>query len=178
MHIHRTWNSEVWHLLKAVVGLDNIHTCSHSHIHIYIRTQMHTYVHAYPHIHAYVRAYTCRYIHGYMCTAHTLIQVSVLHSNLTALLVESYIGRGLKQVKSNIWMFVAERISYRQIIMQQVRRYSRVPVCMYVCMYVYMSAKNSGLSIVGSVKHNCTAACALHCVCHPYYHKLSPTKNV
>ena len=37
---------------------------------------------------------------------------------------------------------------------------------MYVCI---VSAKNSGLSIVGSVKHNiyyCTAACALHRVCH------------
>ena len=28
---------------------------------------------------------------------------------------------------------VAERISDRQIIMQQVRRYSRVLVCMYIC---------------------------------------------
>ena len=73
---------------------------------------------------------------------------------------------------------IAERISDRQIIVQQVQqvqRYSRVLVCMYVCMYVCMSTKNSGLSIVGSVKH---AACALRCACHPYYHKLSPMKNV
>ena len=38
---------------------------------------------------------------------------------------------------------IAGRISDWQIIMQQVRRYSRVLVCMY------MSAKNSELSIVG-----------------------------
>ena len=72
-------------------------------------------------------------------------------------------------------MLVAERISDRQIIVQQVRG-ACLYVCMYVCMHVYMSAKNSGLSIVGSVKH--IAACALRRVCHPYYHKLSPTKNV
>ena len=36
---------------------------------------------------------------------------------------------------------IAERISDRQIIVQQVRRYSRV----LVCMYVYMSAKIFGL---------------------------------
>ena len=39
---------------------------------------------------------------------------------------------------------IAERISNRQIIVQQVWRYSRV----LVCMYEYMSAKNSELSIV------------------------------
>ena len=70
---------------------------------------------------------------------------------------------------------IAERISDRQVIMQQVRHYSWVFVCMYVCTYVYMSAKNSGLLIVGSVKHNCTAVYALHRVCHPYYHKLTVT---
>ena len=50
---------------------------------------------------------------------------------------------------NSVCALIAERISDRQIIVQQVRRYSRVLVCMYVCsMYVYMSAKNSGLSIV------------------------------
>ena len=53
-------------------------------------------------------------------------------------------------------MVIAERISDWQIIVQQVRCYSRV----LVCMYVYMSAKNSGLSIVG-LYLNCTADCVL-----------------
>ena len=40
---------------------------------------------------------------------------------------------------------IAEHISDWQIIVQQVWRYSRV----LVCMYIRMSAKNSGLLIVG-----------------------------
>ena len=63
----------------------------------------------------------------------------------------------------------AEHISDRQIIVQQVRRYSKV---VFVCTYVH---KISGLLIVDS---NCTDACALHRECHSYYHKLSSMKNV
>ena len=36
----------------------------------------------------------------------------------------------------NISLIIAERISDRQIIVQQVWCYSRVLVCMYVCIYV------------------------------------------
>ena len=39
---------------------------------------------------------------------------------------------------------IAEHISNQQIIVQQVRRYSKIP---FVCMYIRMSAKNSILSI-------------------------------
>ena len=59
---------------------------------------------------------------------------------------------------------VAEHINDRQIIVQQVRCYSRV----LVCMYVYMSAKNSELSVVG-LELNCTADYALFRLLHyPY----------
>ena len=60
-------------------------------------------------------------------------------------------------------LVIAEHIIDRQIIVQQVQRYSR----MLVCMYVYMSAKNPRLLIVG-LKLNCTADCALF---HLLYHK-------
>ena len=43
----------------------------------------------------------------------------------------------MPQVKGFIiYLVIAKRISDRQIIVQQVRRYSRVLVCMYVCIYV------------------------------------------
>ena len=58
---------------------------------------------------------------------------------------------------------VVERISDRKIIMQQVWRYSKIPiVCIYVRIYIiYICvAKNSLLSIVG-LKINCTVARAM-----------------
>ena len=61
---------------------------------------------------------------------------------------------------------IAERISNRQIIMQQVRCYSRVLVCIYIYVYTYV-CKKSKLSIV-DLKFNCTADCALFCLLYPF----------
>ena len=59
-------------------------------------------------------------------------------------------------------MMIAKCISDGQIIVQQVRRYSRVLVCMYI--YV---RKNSRLLIVG-LKLNCTDDCALFHLLYSY----------
>ena len=60
----------------------------------------------------YTIVITCSRLHSYNCTY------------------------GTHDPENSDRMLIAERISDRQIIVQQVWRYSRVLVCMYVCIYV------------------------------------------
>ena len=61
-------------------------------------------------------------------------------------------------------IFISERISDRQIIVPA----AGAALFKGMYMYVYIDGK---FRIVGSVKHNCTAACALR-------RKVSPTSTV